>query len=83
MPTPDRWHFLHTSGEETAIASPGPLRANDADVMMPTLRAWLSPAVQPQVLVWEDLAAGRLEVAMTDWFMPAIAPPVSQELSRV
>jgi hypothetical protein len=41
--------------------------------MTPTLRAWLSPAVQPEVLVWEDLAAGRLEVAMTDWFMPAIA----------
>jgi len=73
MPTPDRWHFLHTSGEEAAIASPGLLRANDAGVMMPTLRAWLSPAVQPEVLVWEDLAAGRLEVAMTDWFMPAIA----------
>ena len=70
MPTPDRWHFLHTSGEETAIASPGPLRANDADVMMPTLRAWLSPAVQPQVLVWEDLAAGRLEMAMTDCSCP-------------
>ena len=68
MPPPDRWHFLHTSGEEAAIASPGPLRA-----MMPPLRAWLSPAVQPDVLVWEDLAAGRLEVAMTDWFMPAIA----------
>ena len=31
MPMPDRWHFLHTSGEEAAIASRGPLRANDAD----------------------------------------------------
>ena len=73
MPAPDRWHFLHTSGEEAAIASSGPLRVNDDFVMMPTLRAWLSPAVQPDVLVWEDLAAGRLEVAMTAWFMPAIA----------
>ena len=68
MPTPDRWHFLHTSGEEAAIASPGPLRA-----MMPPLRAWLSPAVQPEVLVWEDLAAGRLEVAMTDCSYPRSA----------
>ena len=60
-------------GRGSSHRVPGPLRANDADVMMPTLRAWLSPAVQPEVLVWEDLAAGRLEVAMTAWFMPAIA----------
>jgi hypothetical protein len=29
--------------------------------------------VQPAFLVWDDLAAGRLEAALTDWSTPPIA----------
>jgi DNA-binding transcriptional LysR family regulator len=88
LPTPDRWHFVHASGEEAAVAPHGPLRANNADAMMPTLRAGLGLAVQPEFLVWDDLAAGRLEVAMADWSMPPIAlnivtPPGGHRPARV
>src|SRR3954463_5231066 len=30
LPTPDRWTFVHVSGEEAAVAPRGPLRANNA-----------------------------------------------------
>ncbi len=88
LPSPDRWRFVHASGEEAAVAPHGPLRANNGDAMMPTLRAGLGLAVQPEFLVWEDLAAGRLDVAMADWSMPPIAlnivtPPGGHRPARV
>jgi DNA-binding transcriptional LysR family regulator len=73
LPTPDRWHFRHVSGEEAAIAPQGPVRANNADAMRPALLAGIGLAVQPDFLIWEDLAAGRLEAVMTEWSMPSVA----------
>ena len=88
LPTPDRWRFVHASGEEVAVTPQGPLRTNNGDAMMPTLRAGLGLAVQPEFLVWEDLAVGRLEVAMAEWSMPPIAlnivtPPGGLRPARV
>ena len=88
LPTPDRWRFVHASGEESAVAPHGPLRANNGDAMMPALRAGLGLAVQPEFLVWEDLTAGRLESAMAEWSMPPIAlnivtPPGGHRPARV
>ena len=88
LPTPDRWHFIHASGEEAAVAPAGPLRANNGDALRPALLAGLGLAVQPEFLVWDDLAAGRLEAVMTDWSMPAIAlnivaPPGELRPARV
>ena len=88
LPTPDRWRFVHASGEEAAVAPHGPLRANNGDAMMPALRIGLGLAVQPEFLVWEDLAAGRLEAAMAEWSMPPIAlnivtPPGGHRPARV
>jgi DNA-binding transcriptional LysR family regulator len=88
LPSPDRWRFVHTSGEETVVTPAGPLRANNGDALMPTLLAGLGVAVQPEFLVWEDLAAGRLEAVMPDWSMPPIAlnivtPPGGLRPARV
>jgi DNA-binding transcriptional LysR family regulator len=88
LPSPDRWRFVHASGEEAAVVPRGPLRANNGDAMMPTLLAGLGLAVQPEFLVWEDLAAGRLESAMAEWSMPPIAlnivtPPGGHRPARV
>ncbi|MBV8567021.1 MAG: LysR family transcriptional regulator [Methylobacteriaceae bacterium] len=88
LPNPDRWRFLHASGEETTIVPAGPLRANNADALTPALRAGLGLAVQPEFLVWEDLAAGHLEAVMEDWAPPPIAlnivsPPGGLRPARV
>jgi DNA-binding transcriptional LysR family regulator len=88
LPTPDRWRFIHASGEEAAVTPSGSLRANNADALRPMLLAGQGIAVQPEFLVWEDLAAGRLDVVMSDWSMPPIAlnivrPPGSHRPARV
>ena len=62
--------------------------ANNGDVLMPALRAGLGVAVQPEFLVVDDIAAGRLEVVMLDWTMPDIAlnivtPPGGHRPARV
>ena len=88
LPTPDRWTFVHTSGEEAAVAPRGPLRANNGDALAPALRAGIGLAIQPEFMVWEDLAAGRLEAVMHDWSLPEIAlnlvtPPGTLRPARV
>ena len=88
LPTPDRWRFIGPSGTETVVTPRGPLRANNADALAPALRAGLGLAVQPDFLVWDDLAAGRLERVMPVWSPPPIAlhlvtPPGEPRPARV
>ena len=88
FPSPERWHFVHASGNEVTVAPHGPLRANNADAMTPMLLAGLCLAVQPEFTIYEDLAAGRLQAAMTDWSMPPISlnvvtPPGGRRPARV
>lgn len=88
LPSPDRWTFVDAAGEEAAIAPRGPLRANNADALTPALRAGLGLAIQPEFMVWEDLAAGRLEAVMPGWSLPEVAlnlvtPPSGPRPARV
>src|SRR5215210_6150375 len=88
LPTPERWTFVHTSGEEVAVTPKGPLRANNGDALTPALRADLGLAIQPEFMVWEDLAGGQLEAVMRDWSLPEIAlnlvtPPSGLRPARV
>jgi DNA-binding transcriptional LysR family regulator len=73
LPAPDRWRFFHTSGQEVVVTPTGVLRANNADALTPTVLAGLGLAIQPEFVVWQDLAAGRLEAVMQDWSLPPIA----------
>ena len=73
LPTRDRWHFLHASGEEAVVTPAGPLRANNADALTATVLAGLGLAIQPEFIIWQDLASGRLETVMEDWSLPPIA----------
>lgn len=69
----DRWRFIRDDGEEATAAPYGPLRANNADALTPSLMAGLGLAVQPEFIVWRDIAEGRLEAVMCDWSPPPIA----------
>lgn len=73
LPTQDRWRFIHAAGEDVSVTPRSQLRANNADALQPMLLAGMGLAVQPEFLISEDLAAGRLEIAMSDWSMPPIA----------
>ena len=73
LPSGDSWRFVGPAGEEHAITVTGPLRANSADALMPSLRAGVGIAVQPEFVIWRDLRDGRLEAVMTDWSAPPIA----------
>lgn len=73
LPSGDSWRFIDAAGEEHAVAVAGPLRANNADALMPSLRAGMGIAVQPEFVVWRDLRDSRLEAVMTDWSAPPIA----------
>ena len=69
---------------------PSPSRgrwANNADALMPSLRARIGIAVQPEFVVWRHLRDGSLEAVMTEWSAPPIAvnivaPPGGPRASR-
>ncbi len=88
LPTPDRWHFTDREGREAVVVPRGPLRANNADALAPALRAGLGLAVQPDFMIWDDVAAGRLERLLPAWSLPPIAlnlvtPPGEPRPARV
>jgi DNA-binding transcriptional LysR family regulator len=73
LPAPELWRFVNKAGEEMAVRPTGPLRANNADALMPALLAGQGLAVQPDFVVREALADERLETVMRDWTPPEIA----------
>ncbi|MGB7127293.1 MAG: LysR family transcriptional regulator [Methylovirgula sp.] len=84
----DAWRFVHKQHGEYSVRVRGPLRANNADVLQPALCAGLGIALQPEFLVWRDIAEGRLEAVMQDWTTsPAalhlVTPPSDMRPARV
>ena len=49
------------------------IRANNGDVLVPSLIAGVGVAVLPDFIVGEALAAGMLEEVLTDWTASPIA----------
>jgi DNA-binding transcriptional LysR family regulator len=88
LPNPDIWRFFNAAGEEAAVRPAGPLHANNGDALTPCLLAGLGLAVQPDFIVREALADGRLEAVMTEWSLrPAalhmITPPGGPRPARI
>jgi len=73
LPTAQTWRFVNGAGEEVSIRPHGPLRANNADALTAALCAGLGVAPQPDFIYWRDLAEGKLETVMTDWWLPPIS----------
>ena len=71
--TPEIWRFAHATEGEQAVTISGPLKVNNSDALLPALRAGTGLALQPEFIVWSDLAEGAVEAVMCDWQTPAIA----------
>ena len=73
LPAADVWRFTNKSGDDVAVRISGPLRANNADALMPTLLAGYGLAVQPLFLVRDALRKRQLVTLLDGWSLPDIA----------
>lgn len=73
LPSPDVWPFRHRDGTEYTVSVHGRIRINNAEALAPALLAGRGLALQPEFVVWQDLAEGRLEHVLPDWNINEIA----------
>ncbi|MDV3258419.1 MAG: LysR family transcriptional regulator [Sphingomonas sp.] len=70
--TPDLWRLRHRTAGEWTVRVPSRLQANNADVIVPALVAGVGIAMQPDFVVWRELASGALEEILSEWSAPPI-----------
>ena len=88
MRSPAHWRFTHAEHGDYQQEVPAQIQANNAEGLTPALLAGLGLALQPEFLVDDDLAAGRLDTAMEDWQIEELAlhlvtPPGRRRPARV
>lgn len=84
----EAWRFHHPKKGDFAQVVPAALQVDNAEALMPALRAGLGLAMQPEFLAWEDLRAGLIQPTLEDWVPPTIAlhivtPPGRAKPARV
>lgn len=72
-PAAETWHFTNKTGETATVRPSGPLRSNNGDVALPTLRAGLALGILPEFFLRADLATGALERILPEWSLRAAA----------
>jgi DNA-binding transcriptional LysR family regulator len=73
LPTGADWRFVGPDGGEETVRVSGPLRANNADALVPALVAGLGVAVQPEFMIPDQLASGALVRILPGWAPPPVA----------
>lgn len=73
LPSPQLWRFRHADHGEYAVSVQGRIRTNNADTLAPALLAGHGLALQPEFMVWEEIADGRLEEVLPEWAIDEIA----------
>lgn len=84
---PETWRF-QKGGEEASVRPRSVIRANNGDVLVPSLIAGVGVAVLPDFIVGAAVADGRLEEVLADWTAAPIAlhlvmPPGGPRPARV
>lgn len=68
------WHFRHAGdGRAEAVSISPRLSANNAEALTASLEAGEGLALQPDFIVWEAIAAGRLVAVLQDWLAPDLS----------
>jgi DNA-binding transcriptional LysR family regulator len=85
---PGLWAFEGPGGVKAAVTVTGPLKANSGGALNPALLAGAGIALQPDFLVAEHLATGRLEALLPGWQSPPlglylVTPPSPLRPQRV
>lgn len=84
----ESWRFSHKTHGDYAQVVPSALKVNNAEALVPALRAGLGLALQPEFLAWGDLQSGAIETTLPGWQVPPIAlhivsPPGRAKPARV
>lgn len=69
---PDVWRFAGPEGADYSVTVSGPLRANSGSSLNPPCLAGAGIALQPDFLVADLIAEGRLEALLCDWRPPSL-----------
>jgi len=83
------WHFQHAEHGEFTVDMKGPIRSNNADVLLDGLIAGAGICPLPDFLAWRGLADGRLEEVLANWSagpargLHVVTPPTAMRPARV
>ncbi len=67
------WRFAGPDGAKANVRVEPRLRYDNGDVIHAAVLAGQGLALQPDFLIWRDVAAGRLEIVLADWVLEPLS----------